>query len=163
MSTNNANTGVVILGIGEHHTGSEVMASIGLGTCVCLIIHDKERDIGSLAHVMLPSSEGKKGEYSGKFADTAVDLLIGELKKLGSKETDLVAKLIGGASMFENFSGNLNIGDRNTAVLKEMLAARKIPVIKQDLGGNVGRTVTYYPAENGRVLVKQADGVVREM
>ena len=162
MTTNKTNA-VIIIGIGEHHTGSEVMASIGLGSCVGLIIHDKDRGVGSLAHVMLPHSQGKEGERPGKFADTAVDLLIGELKKSGSKETALVAKLVGGASMFKNFSGNLNIGDRNAETLKELLAARKIPVIKKDLGGNVGRTVTYYPAENGKVVIKQADGVVREI
>ena len=159
----NANAGLIILGIGEHHTGYEVMASIGLGSCVCLIIHDKERDIGSLAHVMLPYSQGKEGERPGKFADTAVLLLLSELKRSGSKETALVAKLVGGASMFKSFSGNLNIGDRNAAVLKEMLAAFKIPVIKTDLGGNLGRTVTYYPSEHGKVVIKQADGAVREI
>ena len=152
----------VIIGIGEHHTGSGVMTSIGLGSCVGLILYDKEKSIGSFAHVMLPKSQGKPGERPGKFADTAVDILIEELEQAGSKRSALIAKLAGGASMFQHFSGNLNIGERNIAALEELLAARKIPILKRDVGGTVGRTVTFYPIEKGKVVVKQADGTTRE-
>jgi chemotaxis protein CheD len=151
----------VIIGIGEHHTGCGTMTSIGLGSCVGLIIYDKEKSIGAFAHVMLPKSQGKPGERPGKFADTAVDKLIDELEKAGSKRSSLVAKLAGGASMFQHFSGNLNIGERNTVALEELLVARKIPIIKKDVGGSVGRTVTFYPVEKGKVVVKQADGETR--
>jgi len=154
---------IIIIGIGEHHTGSEVMTSIGLGSCVGLILYDKEKKIGSFAHVMLPKSQGKPGERAGKFADTAVDRLLEELEKAGSKRSSLVAKLAGGASMFQHFSGNLNIGERNAAALKELLAEQRIPVLKEDIGGCVGRTVTLYPLEKGKVVVKQADGVTREL
>lgn len=163
MATRHSTADVIIIGIGEHHTGSEVMTSIGLGSCVGLIIHDRDKGIGSLAHVMLPKSQGKPGERPGKFADTAVNLLLEELEKAGSKRSSLVVKLVGGASMFQNFSGNLNIGERNATALKELLAERKIPIVKEDLGGCVGRTITYYPTEKGRVVVRQADGVTREL
>jgi len=153
----------IIIGIGEHHTGSEVMTSIGLGSCVGLIIYDKEKGIGSFAHVMLPKSQGKEGERAGKFADTAVDRLLEELQKAGSKRSSLIAKLAGGASMFQHFSGNLNIGERNVAAIKELLAEQKIPILKEDVGGTVGRTVTLYPAQKGKLVIKQADGVTREL
>jgi chemotaxis protein CheD len=151
----------IIIGIGEHHTGSKVMTSIGLGSCVGLIIYDKEKNIGSFAHVMLPKSQGKAGERPGKFADTAVEILLQELEKAGSKRSSLVAKLAGGASMFQHFSGNLNIGERNIIALEELLIERKIPILKKDVGGSVGRTVTFYPIERGKVVVKQGDGIIK--
>ena len=160
MAANKDDT--IIIGIGEHHTGSAVMTSIGLGSCVGLIIYDKEKNIGSFAHVMLPKSQGQPGERPGKFADTAVDKLLEELEEAGSKRSSLVAKLAGGASMFQHFSGNLNIGERNAAALEELLIQRNIPIVKKDIGGSVGRTVTFYPVNKGKVVVKQADGQTRE-
>ena len=36
----------VIIGIGEYQVGSMPMASIGLGSCVGLVIHDRKMGIG---------------------------------------------------------------------------------------------------------------------
>ena len=163
MISSHGSDDAIIIGIGEHSTGSHVMTSIGLGSCVGLIIHDVNKDIGSLAHVMLPKSRGKTGERPGKFADTAVDLLIGELESTGSDRSSLVVKLVGGASMLQNLSKSLNIGERNIIALKTLLTERNISIVNEDIGGNVGRTVTYYPYENGKVIVRSADGVIKEL
>ncbi len=154
---------VIVIGIGEYCVGGDVMMSIGLGSCVGLVIHDEERKIGGLAHVMLPNSTGKPGERVGKYADTAVEILLRELGQKGCRTGTLRAKLAGGASMFQNFSGNLNIGDRNVERLRELLKERNIPIVREDIGGTVGRTVTYYPRENGRYLIRQADGKSKEI
>ena len=154
---------VIIIGIGEWSTGDSVMTSIGLGSCIGLVIHDETKKIGGLAHVMLPKSSGKPNERAGKYADTAVEVLIKELTQKGSKVINLKAKLAGGASMFQNFSGNLNIGERNAEALKALLKEVSIPIVRVDLGGTIGRTVTYYPKENGRLVIRQADGTTREI
>ncbi len=154
---------LIIIGIGEWSVGSSVMTSIGLGSCVGLILHDEEKKIGGLAHVMLPKSSGKPGEREGKYADTAVTILLKDLAAKGVKSSSLKAKLAGGASMFQNFSGNLNIGERNVDALRELLKANSIPIIREDIGGTVGRTITYFPKEGGRLLIRQADGATREI
>jgi chemotaxis protein CheD len=154
---------VIIIGIGEWSTGDSVMTSIGLGSCIGLIIHDDIKKIGGLAHVMLPKSSGKPNERAGKYADTAVEILIKELTLKGSKIQSMKAKLAGGASMFPNFSGNLNIGERNAQALKSLLKEKSIPIIREDIGGTMGRTITYYPKENGRLVIRQADGATREI
>jgi len=154
---------VIIIGIGEWSTGDSVMTSIGLGSCIGLIIHDDIKKIGGLAHVMLPKSSGKPNERAGKYADTAVEILIKELIMKGSKLQSMKAKLAGGASMFQNFSGNLNIGERNADALKSLLKEKSIPIIREDIGGTMGRTITYYPKEGGRLVIRQADGATREI
>lgn len=154
---------LVIIGIGEWSVGSSVMTSIGLGSCVGLILHDEEKKIGGLAHVMLPKSSGKPGEREGKYADTAITILLHNLAIKGSKSSSLKAKLAGGASMFQNFSGNLNIGERNVDALRELLKANSIQIIREDIGGTVGRTITYFPKEGGRLVIRQADGATREI
>ncbi|WP_373839675.1 chemotaxis protein CheD [Methanospirillum sp.] len=163
MITGSDQREVIIIGIGEWSTGDSVMTSIGLGSCIGLVIHDETKKIGGLAHVMLPKSGGKPNERAGKYADTAVEVLMKELAQKGSKKNNLKAKLAGGASMFQNFSGNLNIGGRNAEALKEILKELSIPIVREDLGGTMGRTITYYPKENGRLVVRQADGTTREL
>ena len=113
--------------------------------------------LGSMAHVMLPDSHGRL-DRPGKYADTAVPLLLEGMLGKGCRMQNLVAKLVGGASMFAQFSGNLNIGDRNTRTLRSLLDDAGIQVVAELTGGNVGRSVVFFPREGGRVTVKRADG-----
>ena len=121
-SQNSGQNELIMIGIGEYHVGDEIMSSIGLGSCIGLIIHDSTKNIGGLAHIMLPQSQGRaSNSRPGKYADTAVVVLIDQLKKNGCNVNSLSAKLAGGASMFKNFSGNLKIGERNAEYTKKLL------------------------------------------
>lgn len=149
-----------MVGIGEYHIGRSPMSSIGLGSCIGLVIHDPEKDIGGLAHIMLPDSQGRK-DRPAKYADTAVEFLVGEIKRHGSRTDGLVSKLVGGASMFQSFSGNLNIGDRNIEAVRVQLKKFNIRIVAEETGGVQGRTIVYYPLEKGKVSVKTADGTLK--
>ncbi len=162
MSMMPAGSDTAILGIGEYQVGSMPMASIGLGSCVGLVIHDRKTGNGGLVHIMLPSSQGKT-DRPGKYADTAIEILVSELVRMGSSPSSLVAKIAGGSAMFKTFSGNLNIGERNVEVIKKILKDRNIPLKGEDIGGCVGRTIFYYPKENGKLVVKKGDGTLSEL
>jgi chemotaxis protein CheD len=66
--------------------------------------------------------------------------------------------MIGGACMFEYFGTNLNIGERNADKVRTMLKEHHIELAAEDIGGKVGRSVTFFPGENGKVVVRRADG-----
>jgi chemotaxis protein CheD len=151
-----------VIGIGEYRIGTTPMASIGLGSCIGLIIHDRDQGRGGLAHIMLPSSNGKI-EHPGKYADTAPRVLVGDLRRLGSRECSLIAKLVGGASMFPILSTGLNIGERNAEGVRAALAAEGIRIASEDVGGNIGRSVIYNPCEQGRITVRRADGTCTDL
>ncbi|HPC54971.1 MAG TPA: chemotaxis protein CheD [Methanolinea sp.] len=151
---------VVMVGIGEYHIGRSPMSSIGLGSCIGLVIHDPVNDIGGLAHIMLPDSQGRT-DRPAKYADTAVEFLIRGICRQGSKPDGLVSKIVGGASMFQSFSGNLNIGDRNIEAVKIQLKKFNIRIVAEDTGGIQGRTIVYYPEEKGKISVRTADGNIR--
>jgi chemotaxis protein CheD len=145
------------VGIGEYRVGNSPMTVIGLGSCIALILHDSRRKTGAVAHVMLPASNGNR-DRPGKFADTAVPVLLDELKEQGSNCRSVTARLVGGASMFRNFNGSLNIGERNAEALRVLLADHRIPIELEEVGGNTGRSVLYRPLDEGRIYVKRADG-----
>jgi len=150
------------VGIGEYQTGNLQISSIGLGSCVALILYDRKLKTGGLAHVMLPESNGKN-DRPGKFADTAVPHLIHEMEKCGSSRKDLTAYLVGGSSMFEQFKGNLDIGNRNIAALRESLNKMKIPIESEDIAGTSGRSVFFFPKDEGRINIRRADGKCYEL
>jgi chemotaxis protein CheD len=152
-----------MIGIGEYRVGSFPMMTIGLGSCIGLTLYDPQKKIGAMVHIMLPDSGGRT-DRPGKYADTAIPLLLKELDKTGSSSNrSLVAKMAGGACMFEYFGTNLNIGERNTEKVRIVLKELGIKLSAEDVGGKVGRTVTFLPASGGKVSIRRADGVTSEL
>lgn len=127
---------------------SSVLAALGLGSCVAVMLYDPVRRVAGMAHVMLPTSpDGRGGTTPYKFADTAIPRLVEEMVKAGAKPSQLVAKLAGGASMFQTAADSpLNIGQRNIQAVEEELKRLNIRVVATRIGGNVGRSVYFYPA-----------------
>ena len=135
----------------------DVLASIGLGSCVAVCLIDRRRQLGGLAHVMLPESPGgEAGATPAKFADSGVPALMAELGRLGALRPRLEAVLVGGAHMFAR-AGTLDIGARNVAAVRETLLRAGVRVSAQDTGGQAGRTVRLHVA-TGTVTVKAAGG-----
>jgi len=133
------------------------MMTIGLGSCVGLSLYDDSASVGAMVHIMLPDSAGRT-DRPGKYADTAIALLVKELNALGCKNRSLVAKMAGGACMFEYFGANLNIGERNAEKVRALLRENHIPIIAEDVGGKVGRSVTFMPSNRGKFTIRRADG-----
>lgn len=120
------------------------LTTLGLGSCIGITLYDGVNKVAGLAHIMLPSSkEIKNNQNRAKFADTGIEDLIEAMLRIGANKYNLVAKLAGGAQMF-NFNTNndlLRIGDRNIQATKEKLTELNIKIISEDTGGNFGRTI----------------------
>jgi len=109
-----------------------------VGSCVGLVLHSRSQRAAALAHVMLPSSNGR-GTPPGKYADTAVPetiRLLGEAA--GEPVLACTAKLVGGAAMFA-FQSGMPIGEQNLAALERILADLGIPITGRACGGGHGR------------------------
>ncbi|MGN0506758.1 MAG: chemotaxis protein CheD [Lachnospiraceae bacterium] len=134
----------------------DAITTLGLGSCVGVVLYDPGKKISGMVHVMLPdSTKIKNNENIAKFADTGIEELLRRVLALGATRRSLVAKIAGGAQMFAFKSDNdmLRVGERNVEATKAKLAALQIPIIAQDTGSNVGRTIEFYP-ESGELLVK---------
>ena len=130
--------------------------SYGLGSCIGVSLYDPQTKIGGLLHIMLPDSKQSRAtDNPAKFADTGIPLMLDEVLKMGASRSRLVAKMAGGAQMF-NFSGNTDIsaiGQRNVDAAKEILAKHKIRIVAEDTGLDYGRTIEFYP-EDGVLEVR---------
>ena len=135
--------------------GDRTIATIGLGSCVAIVLHDPVAGVGGLAHILLPDATlSRDQENRAKFPGTAVPLLVSEMRKLGSRGA-IQAKIVGGASMFGQLlpAGGVNMGERNVAATRRALESAGIPVVADDTGGDYGRSV-YLDVPSGRVLVR---------
>lgn len=132
------------------------LTTLGLGSCVGIVLYDPITKVSGLAHIMLPdSTKIRNNENIAKFADTAVDKMILDMEKIGAKRSRLVSKLAGGAQMFSFNSTNdlMRVGERNVIAAHEKLESLGIRVLAEDTGLNYGRTIEFYP-ENGNLLIK---------
>lgn len=142
-----------------------VLTTLGLGSCVGIALYDATTKIGGLAHIMLPdSTQIKNNSNIAKFADTGIEALIKEMLKIGAKQNRLVAKIAGGAHMFEfkNMDDMMRIGTRNVTAVTQILEQAHIPIISQDTGSNYGRTVELHTS-TGVLLVKTIGHGIKEI
>ena len=150
--------GELVVRVAEFHAarGDAVLASVGLGSCVAILLHDPETGVGGLAHILLPSrSLSRAGDNPGRFPQAAVPALVTEMLALGADRRRLVARLVGGASMFANLvpAGSIQMGDRNVIAVREVLNQQAIPIVAEAVGGTQGRSVWFHAGE-GRVTVR---------
>ena len=134
----------------------DALTTLGLGSCVGIVLYDPVSKVSGLAHVMLPdSTKITNNSNIAKFADTAIDQLIKDMVKLGALPSRLVSKIAGGAQMFSFSSKNelMRIGDRNVEATKAKLQKLKIPILAEETGKNYGRTIEFY-SETGDLKIK---------
>lgn len=151
--------GVVIkVGMADLKTGRapDILTTLGLGSCIGIALWDPTTKIGGLAHVMLPdSTKIRNNSNIAKFADTGITELVRQMEQMGVPRRRLVAKIAGGARMFE-VSGTTsvgNIGEKNALASKQKLKELGIPILAEDTGLNYGRTVELN-CENGDYVIK---------
>lgn len=134
----------------------DIITTLGLGSCIGIALYDPSTKIGGLAHIMLPDSTKMRNNSNiAKFADTGIEELLNRMIKAGAVKSRLVAKIAGGAKMFE-VSGLSDIGNveqRNAEASRAKLKQLGIRLIAEDTGLNYGRTVELH-CDNGDYYIK---------
>ena len=139
---------------GEYLVGADddVIVTV-LGSCVAACLRDPFLGVGGMNHFMLPvRGEGGSALAHAAFGLQAMELLIGELVKRGSRRDVLQAKVFGGAAVTEAFS-YAQVGTQNARFIIEYLRDEGIKLIAADLEGVHPRKVYFAPG-TGRVDVK---------
>jgi len=135
----------------------DLLACIGLGSCIGLALVDRAGGVAALAHVMLPESVQPDPPQPFKFADLAVPALIDLAVTTGAVRARLEAAMVGGAAMFQ-FGGGQDIGARNEAAVTRLLGEHKVPVRASTCGGSRGRTIRIVVGQDITITVREAGG-----
>jgi chemotaxis protein CheD len=137
-------------------SGEATLATIGLGSCVAIALHDAAARVGALAHVLLPSETMAHDRSNhAKFPSTAVPAMIERMKALGAREGRITARIAGGASMFASLvaNGALQMGERNVVATRQALEHAGIRLVASDVGGGHGRSV-YFNVSSGVLQIR---------
>lgn len=133
----------------------ESIITYSLGSCIGLVVYDPVVRVGGMLHYMLPESSIDKDKAAARpymFADSGIPRLFKAAYQLGAVKNRMNIYVAGGAEILDQ-TGFFNIGKRNYMALKKMFFKNKVMINKQDVGGNVNRTVRIEIA-TGDIYVK---------
>ncbi len=157
------------IGIGELVVSKapNILETRGLGSCVGVSFYDATNKVGALAHIMLPNASSvsvklDKDNSRFRYAEYALPHMLNRMIAMGSNKNNIVAKIVGGASMFKRKSVNLNIGERNINAVRDFLKENSIKLKGEEVGGDIGRTV-FFNLNDGRIIIKIYGKVKQEI
>lgn len=135
---------IISVGQGELSVSGDpdVILSCILGSCIATCLFDPTVKVGGMNHILLPGRREDTTRHN-KFGVFSMEALINEMMHLGARKSNLVAKIFGGASTFEN---GLGIGEKNALFVREFLEAEGIPIAAESVGGKQARRVRFFPA-----------------
>jgi chemotaxis protein CheD len=147
-----------IVGIGEYiisTNNEDIVKTFALSTCVAMVIYDQNKKILAMAHVLLPNAStdvDDEAHRTAKYADRAVYNVINEMKlKYNCNLKDFKISLYGGVD--SEVEDRFKVGERNLAVIKEILNDMNLRYEIVNTGGRVSRTLIAHTA-TGEVEVK---------
>ncbi|MCP4670029.1 MAG: chemotaxis protein CheD [Desulfobacula sp.] len=138
----------------SNNTGESII-TYSLGSCIGLVIYDPVAKVAGMLHYMLPESSLDKDKARAKpymFADSGIPRLFKAAYQLGAVKQRVRIYAAGGAEILDQ-KGFFNIGKRNYMALKKMFFKNNVMINKQDVGGNVNRTVRI-EISTGDIFVK---------
>lgn len=146
---------VVQIYSGDWHVSTqpkELLVTI-LGSCVSACIRDPIAKVGGMNHFLLPGSELVVPELSdaARYGVYAMESLINGLLKAGARKERLEVKVFGGGNVINN---SQRIGSKNAAFIRQFLKNEGIPIISEDLEGDLPRRIHYYP-DTGKVMMRK--------
>ena len=138
---------------GQIHATSEGTLTTILGSCVAVCLHDPKHRIGGLNHFLLPHGS-TTGENTGRYAPSAIALLVEAMLARGASAQRLVAHVVGGASVLAAFGDHAeHLGRKNAVAARDALAGYRIPIVGTDVGGTCGRKLVF-SARDGATFIQ---------
>lgn len=147
--------------IGEVYSSSDpVVIETTLGSCVSVCLFDPVRKSGGMNHILLPG-RATQGDFTmaSRYGINAMEILINSLMKLGASRRKLVAKVFGGAKMFNQIENDFSPGLRNVQFILEFLDVERIPVVASDVGGEKARKI-FFASNTGEVYLKRLSSIL---
>lgn len=144
--------------VGEYAVGSDmgIIKTSGVGSCVVICLYDEDKKIGGMVHAMMPTRidiHSDATKKNPKFVNDGIDLLYEDVLRIGGTKGNIIAKLVGGASLFSIFGPKReSIGERNIESAKKKLGELNIRIESENTGGKTGRMVNFNLA-NGIIYV----------
>jgi chemotaxis protein CheD len=143
------NTGEVRLG-----RGKIILRSIAIGSCIVVAACDFKKNIGALAHIMLPGKAAKSTPERTRYAADAIDEMLNRMTEAGANKDNIDVCLVGGVNVLKK--QNDTICEDNIRSATQLLEERHIPIRAAVLGGTRRKGV-FLDVENGCISYTEGD------
>lgn len=150
---------MVVIQPGEYYVTEkdEVIATV-LGSCISVCLKDETNGIGGMNHFMLPGDfrlADVLDSQSARYGMYAMELVIGDIIKMGGDRSNLTAKVFGGGHVLACLPNTSKaVPQANIDFVQSFLSMEGIKIINSDVGGQCGRKVLYVPVL-GKAYVKR--------
>lgn len=134
----------------------DVLATYALGSCVGVAAYDPANRVGGLLHVQLPDSAldpDRSLRQPGLFADTGIRQLVCRMLSQGAARERITYRIAGGAAILCD-QNLFDVGRKNVAAVKGLLASMSIIPLAEDCGGSVSRTLHLH-VDNGTLRLRR--------
>lgn len=130
-----------------------------LGSCIAACLRDPVTGVGGMNHFMLPAApNGDREDNPARFGLHAMELLIGQIQKLGGERGRLQAKVFGGGHVLQIAESANGVPQQNIRFIREFLRMEEIPLLAHDLGGRTARYV-FFDTVSGKVRLRRLSSV----
>ena len=142
--------GIADMKIAQH---DGTLITYALGSCIGICLYDPVVKLGGLLHIMLPLNMETGRKNPLKYADTGMAEMLRQMEAMGANRSRMVAKIAGGAKMFEVTGGLGNIGQRNIESVRIQMKKYGLRIANEDVGGTVARTMSM-DVQTGTITVR---------
>lgn len=123
-----------------------------LGSCVSVCLLNRKNGFAAMNHYLLDAAPAGVPDI-GRYGDTSIGKIVDALFKFDATPSNYHARIFGGGEVVGHLSAGQRIGERNIAKAREVLAARRIEIVEEDVGGKKGRRIKF---DTGRDVVECA-------
>jgi chemotaxis protein CheD len=114
-----------------------------LGSCVAVILTDRQRTIGAMCHIVHSRPAVAGGGNPTASADAAIDAMYLQLMVRSLNPRMCYAFVYGGGNMFPSLFKGTHVGENNGRHVLDRLAFDGVRTIYVDLGGNAYRRLAW--------------------
>lgn len=129
-----------------------------LGSCVSLVFWHPDQLLGGMCHYLLPSRGDRRGDapLDGRYGDEAIALMLGEIRRAGSRPEDFRVRIYGGGNMFPTIKSTRarSVGEQNVQAAHQLVAAHRLNCVSSHVEG-VGHRHLVFDVWSGYVLMKR--------
>jgi chemotaxis protein CheD len=140
----------------------DLVISTILGSCIAVCLYDSMAGIAGMNHYVLPMDlrpirQGKKSlTQEFNYGLQSLDKLLSEMSTRGAVKSRMQAKIFGGAKVIQTYYAD--ISQANVDFAESYLERLRIPIVKQDVGGTIGRKILF-DLSDYQVYVKMLTGI----
>jgi chemotaxis protein CheD len=114
-----------------------------LGSCVSVILTDPRRTVGVMCHIVHVGHPNAENKNNTAFGSVAMADMTRRLYAIGFSPRSCEAYVVGGGNMFPKLVTRHHVGLNNIDWVMGYLEHHKIRVLKEDLGGQGYRKLTW--------------------